>query len=252
MTSRILVFVAVLALAPAAYAAPPPALQDLAGTWVAGKALQTILAKRSPHAAVAESVKITATTRKSGRLDWNNTHEGSWRTVVGVEAGAVPDQAVLVTGAWEILAPKPAEQVRVPIRVQRNAAGKVEGLTFLSDVLVQAQNEPWTRLEEPVATYLNKKVLAGAYRDDRGRAWTFTPDGKAVWPNASFGYEVSIDDSEADCDYIAHPQKDEVGGYKRYGFLWRKGHLRLFSITYPKDGAAPIHCDKLLADLSPK
>ncbi|HEV8579974.1 MAG TPA: hypothetical protein VGX68_12945 [Thermoanaerobaculia bacterium] len=76
--------------------------------------------------------------------------------------------------------------------------------------------------------------------------------GKAVWPDHTFRYEVSIDESEADCDYIFHPQKGEVGETKRYGFRWMNDRLRIYAITYPKDGAAPIHCDKLLAELAPK
>jgi len=74
-------------------------------------------------------------------------------------------------------------------------------------------------------------------------------DGHAKWPDRSFAYEVSIDESEADCDYVFFDKADEVGGYKRYGFRWTKGTLRLYSIAYPRDGAAPIHCDRVIADL---
>jgi hypothetical protein len=96
----------------AASAAPPPTLHDLAGIWVAGKALHIILEKRSPHAAVAESVTITpASSGASGRLDWNDGHEGSWRRIVGVETP--PGRLILITGPWEQEAPGAKDLVRV-------------------------------------------------------------------------------------------------------------------------------------------
>jgi hypothetical protein len=232
--------------------AAPPALHDLMGNWVAGKALRTILAKRSPHAAVAESVTITpAVSGPGGRLAWSDGHEASWRTVLRLDASA-PDRIVLITGPWEQEAPKQADLVRTSLRLERDAAGKVKALTFLDDTLVQAKGEPWVHLDEPVPAYLNRRLLAGTYRDAQGRSWSFTPDGRAKWPDAAFAYEVSIDESEADCDYIFFAKEGEVGGTKRYGFRWANGRLRLYSIAYPEDGAAPIHCDQLLAELKPR
>lgn len=223
-------------------AAPPSSPRDLAGIWVAGKALHTILERRSPHAAVAENVTIS-----EGRLTWSNGHEASWRRIVRVEGPA--DRPVLITGPWEQENPAPKDLVHVPLRLERDAAGKVRSLTFLDAKLVEAHGQPWTRVDEPVSVWLNRRLLAGTYRDAQGRTWKFTPEGKAVWPGQSFSYEVSIDESEADCDYIFFSKPGEVGGTKRYGFRWQKGTLRLYSIAYPEDGAAPIHCEKMLTEL---
>jgi hypothetical protein len=233
-------------------AAPPPSLRDLTGTWVAGKALETILAKRSPHAAVAENVMIGPDcSGPGGGLSWSNGHETSWRAILDLDA-AKPERMALITGPWEQGKPQPANLVRVPLHLERNAAGKVKTLTFLNDTLVQAKGEPWVHLDEPVPAYLNRRLLAGSYRDTKGRAWTFTADGKAKWPDRAFAYAISIDASEADCDYIFFAKQGEVGGTQRYGFRWENGRLRLYSIAYPENGAAPIHCDKLLAELTPR
>jgi hypothetical protein len=247
----VLLLLAILPPGAVAAAAPPPALREVAGIWVAGKALRTILDKRSPHAAVAESVTITpAASGADGRLAWNDGHEASWRRIVRVEAPAA-DRPVLITGPWEQETPSPKDLVPVPLRVERDAAGKVKALIFLDAHLVQAHGEPWTRIDEPVPAYLNRRLLAGSYRDAQGKAWSFSTGEKAVWPGQSFAYEVSIDESEADCDYIFFSKAGEVGGYKRYGFRWDQRTLRLYEIVYPEDGAAPIHCDRLIAELHP-
>lgn len=245
---RSLILLTILASGAAGDSAPAD-LRDLAGVWTPGAALQNILAKRSPHAAVAENVTITATSAGEGRLDWSNGHEASWRRILKLESGSTGNEAVLVVTSWEESSPKPADLVRVPLRLERDASGRVQSITFADEVLVAAPRQPWTRIEEPVAVYLNKKILAGTYHDATGNTWTFTPEGKAVWPDRTFAYEVSVDESEADCDYIFHPQKGEVGETKRYGFRWKDGRLSIYAIAYPKDGAAPIHCDRLMAEL---
>lgn len=222
-----------------------PSLQDLTGIWTAGRNLETILAKRSPHAATAESVTISGQ-----RLAWSNGHEASWRAIVRLES-TPPDRAVLVAGPWEEEHPKPVDQIRIPLRLERDPAGRVKTLSFLDGTLVEAHGQPWVRLDEPVPAYLNRRLLAGTYRDVQGKTWKFSPDGQAIWPGRSFRYEVSTDDSEADCDYLFHEKKGEVGGYKRYGFRWDQGTLRLYEIAYPDDGAAPIHCAKVIAELRP-
>jgi hypothetical protein len=228
---------------------PAPAdLRDIAGVWTHGAALRTILAQRSPHAAVAENVAIAASSASEGRLDWSNGHEASWRRIVRIES--LDNETVLVVAAWEEPSSQPKDLVRVPVRLERDESGRLQSLTFVDGVLVTAHGQPWTRIEEPVAVHLNKKILVGTYRDGQGRTWTFTPEGKAVWPDRTFNYEVSIDASEADCDYIFHPQKGEVGETKRYGFRWQDGRLRIYAIAYPQDGAAPIHCEALMAELT--
>jgi hypothetical protein len=246
---RSLALLAILASGPAE---EPADLRDLAGVWAHDAGLQTILAQRSPHAAVAENVTITASSASEGRLDWGNGHEASWRRIVKIESAAAKGEAVLVVAPWEMESPKPEDLARVAIRLDRDASGRVRSITFADKVLVAAYGQPWTPIEEPVAVYLNRKILAGTYRDGQGRTWTFTPEGRAVWPDRTFTYEISIDASETDCDYIFHPQKGEVGETKRYGFHWQDGRLRIYAIAYPEDGAAPIHCDALMAELSPR
>jgi len=242
--SALLLLIAIL-VPQSLLAAPAPSLKDLSGIWTAGRNLETILAKRSPHAATPENVTVS-----EKRLEWTNGHEGSWRAIVRLDF-TPPDRAVLVTGPWEEEHPKPVDLVRIPLRLERDAAGKVKNLTFLDGTLVEAHGQPWVRLDEPVPAYLNRRLLAGTYKDAKGKTWKFSPDSQATWPGQSFRYEISIDDSEADCDYLFYEKKGEVGGYKRYGFRWQKETLRLYEIAYPDDGAAPIHCGKLLTELKP-
>ena len=236
-----------LLLVPAAVraAAPPLTLQHLEGIWAPDQALKTVLEKRSPHATLVETVKI-----HGDRLDWGNGHEATWRRIVRIETAKTGD-TVLVTGPWEDANPQAADLQRVPFRVERDAAGFVKKLRFLDDTLVQTPREPWSQLEEPVETLINRRLLAGSYRDAQGRTWTFSPEGEATWPSESFSYQVSLDDSEADCDYIFFEKDGEVGGYRRYGFRWQGETLRIYEIAYPDD-AAPIHCTKVLADLKRK
>lgn len=239
-----------LLLAVPAVAAPPPAdLHALAGHWVAGQG-----AEDDPRPAFPPRRRRRQRDNHPGRhRPGRVAHlERRPRGLLADDPAArffAAGAAALITGPWEQETPKPAGLVRVHIRLERDAAGRVTSLAFLDGALVEAHGELWMRLDEPAAAYLNWQLLAGTYPDAKVRPWTFTADGHTTWPDRSFAYEVSIDESKADCDYVFFAQPGEVGGYRRYGFRRAKGTLRLYSIAYLKNGAAPIHCDKVIAEL---
>ena len=81
----------------------------------------------------------------------------------------------------------------------------------------------------------------GRYVDRKGKQYSFSKEGIASWPDRSFSYALSLDSSEAGCDYFQTDDPKEPGHRKRYGFKWNGDRLDLFAIVYDQD--IPIACE---------
>ena len=220
-----------------AFAAPRPlTVEQIDGHWVRKKYLDSLRSTRSPFTEAPESVSISA---KNNRLYWTNYHEGSWRRILRIEPS---DNAyVLVVGQWEVESPAPNETLRVPFKPARDQAGKIVSIAFLDDSLARSKGESFIRLPLPLEEYANELLLVGRYVDRKGKQYSFSKEGIASWPDRSFSYALSLDSSEAGCDYFQTDDPKEPGHRKRYGFKWNGDRLDLFAIVYDQD--IPIACE---------
>ena len=49
------------------------------------------------------------------------------------------------------------------------------------------------KIETSPEVYANEVVLAGKYKDTKGKEYTFTNSEKAIWPNETFNYRIQLD-----------------------------------------------------------
>ena len=210
---------------------------EFEGIWVRKKYVDSLPQTHSQFAEGPESVTIST---KEHRLSWTSYHESSWRPLLDIEvAGAT---RFLVVGNWEVESSQVTEGLRVPFRETRNGAGKITAIEFLDNSLVQYKEEAFVQLDVPLQQYANNVLLSGTYKDEQGRTFAFSNDGVALWPGTTFPYELTLDSSEAGCDYFQTEDQNEPGQRKRYGFRWNGEELQLFKIIY--DSAVPIQCEK--------
>lgn len=238
-TLRLAALAAVLAGAalasPAARSAPPAralAAADLEGDWLSARFLDAVRATRAPVGA-PDPLAFSVKKHGSGwRLVATSFHEGYWRTLAAVEAR--PDGTyAFVVGPMEHEPAGPKELARLPVSVTFGPAGPEAVTGKIWDG--EGGKVTFRRLPAPRTAYVNRLVLAGAYRDEEGRRWEFAETGEARWPNETFRYELNLDSSEAGTDYLTRPDASEPDGRRRIGFAWKDGALRLSYVVYDRD-----------------
>lgn len=224
----------------------PVTMEALAGAWLLASYGQALVTSRSPLAAtrVAEPLGLLIRDHGSQReLVVTSFHETLRYQLRGLEAAGSAGAATLVLAPAEAGEPEaPAERWRrVPVELWREGDGDVRMRAALWGA--EGPEEIYQRLPSPVATWVNARLLAGEYRDQKARPWRFTTEGWASTPDESFPFEISLDISETDCDYLRTPDPNEPGGQRRIGFDWEGETLHLYRITY--DRPAPISCEKV-------
>jgi hypothetical protein len=205
---------------------------DLSGSWLSEVYAEALLATRSPLAAAARSEPLGLEVTPD-RLSVTSFHEGFWRVLRAVEPGAASGEVVLVLGEQAEVA-EPAAWRRVNARLGPGEPPRLSAALWSDDVVI------YRRLPGTLKGFVNHGLLAGKYRDQRGRVYSFSEDGEATWPERSFPYQVSLDVSEAACDYLQTPDPTQPGGQRRYGFAWVDGKLQLHHVVY--DLPVPISC----------
>jgi len=235
-------FAAVGLTRPASCAEGPPILADLEGTWVSTPALLTIETARSGHAFPLRRLEFVLSTESGipGRLFWTDGRDVSWRALK--EVAGKEGEGWLVVGPWEVRKPAAKEWSRVRFRIERDLLGRAISLSLLDREFRQDLFEiPLLHVQEPLATRLNRVILAGTYRDIEGRTWEFTETGQARWPERRFPYEISLDATGSDCAILFTPERGQPGNRHRWGYRWERGLLLLFEVAYDSP-AMPIHC----------
>lgn len=77
-----------------------------------------------------------------------------------------------------------------------------------------------------VASYVAALALVGRYTDSAGRVYQFYPDGRAIFPDREFKYEIGLDHVLTRFDYFYEPGKvNAVTPFQRDGDT-----IRLYSI----------------------
>jgi len=220
-------------------------IKDLQGSWTRKEFIDMVRSTRSPFATHPETVTI-----KDHKFFWTSYHEGSWRKIVRMAMDKAKGDYRLVLGPWEEEHPSASELIEVPITLALGSNGEIEKITFLTDSVVTNKQEPFVRMTVPLGKLVAQILLVGTYKDQNGQSYVFGKSGMAVWPGASFPYEVALDATEAFCDYIlVDPAKNPVNA-KTYGFKWVDSKLRLF---YIKEKEWGVNCeDQPFAILTPQ
>jgi hypothetical protein len=203
-------------------------LEDIDGIWVPEKYVESLKATKNPFIGSPESIEINM---HEQRLKWTNFHERYWRNIFdyGINEGR---------HFLKISEPESSNVVKEPVFFSLDN----EAMIFNERGIVDQVNERFIKISVDLPKYANQQILAGKYKDKKGKLYEFTEDGKAVWPKLSFDYEVVLDPTEANCPYINSSIKEADGHPKRYGYKWDAEDLHIFEIV---DGqGAPISCSK--------
>jgi hypothetical protein len=117
----------------------------------------------------------------------------------------------------------------------KNAQGKFDRLRFAEPDFMKGKWADYVPIAGELSPQMNRFVIAGNYRDEKGRAWVFSESGEATWPEQKFNYELSLNDPGANCDYLqsesAAKGVDDSKGLddkKRYGYGWKAGKLSVY------------------------
>jgi hypothetical protein len=86
--------------------------------------------------------------------------------------------------------------------------------------------------------YVSRVVLAGKYHDSRRRSYEFGEDGRAVFPDRKFRFEIGLDHVLNDFDYFM-----DMDGHKMWAFKRKGAELQIFP-TSDADGPEEISSDR--------
>jgi hypothetical protein len=239
-------------------------LKDVEGIWINEAYLSALTTLKSPHAAAKKTPPLVIAIRREGRaypIVVTDFRKASLQAVLDIEPDGKAGAYRLVVGADD--KPMSSSEVKyVRFEAARNAQGKFDRLRMAEPDFMKGKWADYVALAGGLTSQLNRLVIAGKYKDEKGQAWTFTEPGEAAWPEQKFNYELSLNDPAANCDYlqIETATKDKDGGKRadankrddkiRYGYAWKGGKLSIFSARLAGNKVA---CDaKPLAVLTPQ
>jgi hypothetical protein len=234
-------------------ATSPVPIANLTGVWISKDYIETIQRTKAPIAAARESAvwsgpnsslkfhALSFSILRSGvesvyEFSPTNFHEGASYRILRVETNPQGGSDRLVIERFNR-----GDIDYVPMRFNFGAGGNLESIAA-SNVWGGEPEQLYVRLEDTVEAHVNRLVLAGRYKDSKGKEYSFSDSGDAHWPGLMFRYEVSLDVSEAGCEYFGHDDPNGVGGRKRYGYRWSGEILELYSIFYTDSSAECTMC----------
>ena len=202
---------------------------------------------RSPLKAERLGTPLAMTIR-GDRAQITTYHEASWRRILSV-------------GAREIVASPLEDPDGTPEHIP--LAGSRSRIYV---ALWPHTRVTYRRIDTDPETYARRVVLAGTYKDAKGERYRFTETGEwTAGTAAPRNYHVSLDTSEACCDYFVVTQEGRVPSAEgpassaplgprpsslgplatdeRHGFRWKDGKLQLFRVILDPKGC-PISCAK--------
>jgi hypothetical protein len=258
-----ILLIAMLAI-PAAAQTPakpaPPArkdrvfLKDVEGIWINEAYLSVLAALKSPHAAAKKAAPVVIAIRREGRaypIVVTDFNKASLQAVLDVEPDGKPGAYRLVVGADDM--PVSSNEVKyIRFEAARNAQGKFDRLRFAEPDFMKGKWADFVPIAGEMSPQLNRFVLAGNYKDEKGRPWVFSESGEAAWPDQKFNYELSLNDPTASCDYLQSESasKGADDNKKRYGYAWKAGQLSIFAARLT---GKKVVCDaKPIAVLTPQ
>ena len=261
-------FFAILAISAVAQTPPaqtPPErkdrvfLKDVEGIWINEEYMSVLAALKSPHAAAKKAPPVVIAIRREGRaypIVVTDFNKATLQAVLDVEPDGKSGSYRLVVGADD--KPMSSKEVKyIRFEAGKSAQGKIERLRVAEPDFMKGKWADYIPVPGELSPQLNRLVIAGNYRDEKGRTWIFSESGEATWPELKFNYELSLNDPGANCDYLqseaaAKGVEDSkgVGDKKRYGYGWKAGKLSVYPARL---AGKKVVCDaKPLAVLTPQ
>jgi hypothetical protein len=235
------------ASAPAPAAPPARAdrvrLTDLQGTWIAREYVERLRASRAPHATARQAAAIAIRIEPEGRT-WpiviTNFQRAVLQTVIDVQPDVKPKSYRLVLAKEDRVGVSSQDVTYIYFRGERDADGKFRILSIAEPTFGKKQFITYVRLNEPLDAFVDRVIVAGAYRDEHGQDYRFTDTGEAILPDRTFDYEVSLDPGNATCELLMSHRERDPEGKERIGFEWRGKELRLYQVRGTK---RPYRCE---------
>jgi hypothetical protein len=234
---RNLCMIALAALCSASVLAQAPAprkdrvyLRDLEGTWINEQYMKALAQLRSPHAAARKAAPVVIAIKREGRavpIVVTDFNKASIQAVLDVEPEGKPGSFRLVVAPDD--KPVSGSEVKyIPFQGVKNAQGGFDKLRIAEPTFMKGKWSDYLPMPGELSPSLNRIVIAGTYKDEKGRTWEFTESGEARWPEQKFFYELSLNDPTAGCEYLQTEDIREGGEKKRFGYAWKAGKLSLF------------------------
>jgi len=233
-------------------------LKDVEGIWINEPYLSVLAALKSPHAAAKKTLPVVIAIRREGRaypIVITDFHKASLQAVLDIEPDGKPNAYRLVVAADD--KPTSSNEVKyIRFEAVKNGQGKFDRLHIAEPDFMKGKWADYIPIAGELSPQLNRFVIAGKYRDEKGQTWEFTESGEAAWPTQKFNYELSLNDPGVNCDYLQTeasakaPEKDSIEqDKKRYGYAWKAGKLSIFQARL---AGKKVVCDsKALAVLTP-
>ena len=227
-------------------------LKDIEGIWINEPYLKALAQVRSPHAAAKRVPPLVVALKREGRA-WpivvTDFNKASMQAVLDVEPDAKPGQYRLVVGADD-RPQSSSEATYIPFQGSRNAQGRFDRLRIAEPIFLKGKWSDFLLLPGELSPSINRIVLTGTYRDEKGRTWEFTDAGEARWPDQKFVYELSLNDPTAACEYLTTEDLREGADRKHFGYAWKGGKLSIFPARL---AGKKVTCEaRPLAVLSPQ
>lgn len=206
-------------------------IHQLEGIWVKARYLEALEKTRMPHLTAKKVPPVVIGIQRQGRsypIVMTNFDKASVQAVLDVEPGQEPGLYRLVLGPDD--RPVSSSEVKyLWFRGERNAQGGFDRLQMAELVFSKGEWADYVFMGKELAPRINRAVMAGKYKDENGRTWEFSAGGEAYWPDKTFAYEVSLNDSSAGCEYLEAEDLKAADGKLRYGYAWRADRLLLYN-----------------------
>jgi len=228
-------------------------LKDVEGIWINEAYLRTLAGLKSPHAAAKKAAPVVIVIRREGRaypIVVTDFNKASLQALLDVEPDGKPGAYRLVVAPDD--KPISSKEVKyIRFEANRNPQGKIERLRVAEPDFMKGKWADYVTVGGELSPQLNRLVIAGDYRDEKGRPWVFKEDGEASWPEDKFNFELSLNDPGANCDYLqSEGAAKGVDDKKRYGYGWKAGKL---SVYRARMSGKKVVCEaKPLAVLTPQ
>lgn len=227
-------------------------VNDLEGVWMNDAYVKQLRKLRMPHQAVKKARPVVIAIKRDGNVYpylVTDFDEAALMVVLALEPDMKPNSYRLVLGKKN--APTSAsEATYVWFKGHRDADHKFRELEFKEPFLMKGKWADYKHVGMQLGPVMNSIVLSGKYKDEKGRDWSFSDDGHAVFPDKKFYFEISINDKKARCEYLEAEDLTAPEGKSYYGYAWKGGKLQLFHARLKKDR---VRCNsKPFAVLTPQ
>lgn len=205
-------------------------LRDVEGIWINEPYMKALAQTRSPHAAAKKAAPVVIAIKREGRavpIVITDFNKASIQAVLDVEPDGKPGSYRLVVAPDD--KPVSSQEVKfIPFEGTKNAAGGFDRLRVAEPVFMKGKWSEYLPMPGELSPSLNRIVIAGKYKDEKGQDWEFTEAGEARWPDLKFVYELSLNDPAAGCEYLQTEDIRDGNENKRFGYAWKGGKLSVF------------------------